>query len=74
MMLILMLTIAKESSNLIGVENFGKTGFTITAGLEWCVLYQTKSDQIPTHHSPPTKFIHYYYLKLGIMPVVYIFT
>ena len=66
MMLILMLTITKESNNLIGLENFGKTRFSITAGLEWCFHHQTKTDQIPTHQSPPTKLIHYYYLKLGI--------
>ena len=53
MMLILMMTIVKESSNLIGLENLGNTGFSITAGLEWCFLHQSKSDQLPTHESLP---------------------
>ena len=53
------LTNAKESSNLIGLENFWNIGFSITAGLEWCFLHQAKNDQIPTHQSlsPPNLYV-----------------
>ena len=55
----MMLTIIKESSNLIGFENFGNTEFSITAGLEWCFLHQPETDQIPIHQSlpPPNLYI-----------------
>ena len=51
----------KESLNLIGLKNFGAAGFSITAGLGWCFPYQSKSDQISNHQSPPyphPKFSH----------------
>ena len=55
MMLILMLKFcAKESSNLIGLENVEVAGFSFTAGLGWCSPYQSKSDQISTRQSPTT--------------------
>ena len=34
----------KESSNLIGLKNFGVAGFFITAGLGMCSPYQSESD------------------------------
>ena len=60
-----MLTIAKESSNLIGLENFGKTGFSIIAGLEWYFLHQPKSDKIPAHQSLPHQIYTLLLLKIG---------
>ena len=62
-MLILMLTMmlefcVKESSNLIGLGNFEAAGFSITAGLEWCFLHQSKSDQISIHQSVPPPDIY----------------
>ena len=78
MMLILMLIrmlkfCVKESSNLIGLENFGAAGFFITAGLGQCSPYQSESDQISPDPDPFlhqsftfTKILHHYYLKLGI--------
>ena len=65
MMLILMLTIVKESSNLIGLENFGNTGFSITTGLEWCFLHQPKSDQVATHESLPHQIYTLLLLERG---------
>ena len=38
----------KESSILIGLENFGATEFFIMGWLGWYSLYQTKNDQIST--------------------------
>ena len=57
MMLILMLIMmlkfcVKESPNLIGLQNFGASGFSITAELGWCSPNRSKSDQISTHQSP----------------------
>ena len=71
MMLIMM---AKESSNLIGLENFGAVGFSITAGLGWYSPYQSISDQhsthqIPPHPPPPTKFLHSPHENLMAMKV-----
>ena len=78
MMLILMLImmlkfIVKQSSNLIGLENFGAAGFFITAGLGQCSPYQPESDQISTDPrpiSPPKFYIHYVFtlflLEVGI--------
>ena len=71
MMLIMM---AKESSNLIGLENFGAVGFSITAGLGWYSPYQSISDQISTHQipphpPPPTKFLHSPHENLMAMKV-----
>ena len=75
LMLIMMLKFCvKESSNLIGLENFGAAGFFIRAGLGLWSPCQSESDQI-SPDSPPfphqtftfTKFLHYYYyLKLEI--------
>ena len=67
----------KESSNLIGLENLGTAGFSITAVLGWYSPCQSKSDQIFTHQSlspPPLPHTHtklsltppYYYLKWEI--------
>ena len=59
MMLILMLIMmlkfcVRESSNLIGLENFVVAGFSITARLGWCSSHHLKSDQISSHQSPPS--------------------
>ena len=55
MMLILILIMmlkfcAKESANLIGLENFG-------AGLGLCSHHQSNSDQISTHQSPSLQLL-----------------
>ena len=63
----------KESSSLIGFENFGAAKFSITTMLGWYYPRQSKIDQISTHQRPltHTKFLHsphesltslYYYL------------
>ena len=51
----------KESSNLIGLENFWATGCSIMAGLERYSLHQSKNDQISTHHSSSPNF---YFLQI----------
>ena len=42
----------KESSILIGLENFGVMVFSIMGGLGWYSLHHSKIDQISTHQSP----------------------
>ena len=36
------------------LENFGSTGFSNTAMLGWYSSYQSQSDEISTHPSPPS--------------------
>ena len=43
----------KRIKQSIDLENFGNTGFSITAESEWWFLHQPKSDQIATHQSLP---------------------
>ena len=65
LMLIMMLKFCvKESSNLIGLENFGAAGFFITAGLGQCSPYQSESDQISP--DPQTYYITLLLLDVGI--------
>ena len=47
---------AEESSNLIGPENFGATGFFMIAWLGWYSPQKSKIDQISTHQSSPSVF------------------
>ena len=68
LMLIMMLKFCAKESR-IGLENFGATGFFITAGLGQCFPYQLESVRISPDLYPPhflTRFLHYYYLKLEI--------
>ena len=60
----------KESSNLIGLENFGATGFSITAMLGWCSPHQPKSDQISTHQSPPMPHFYILSMKAFLQPII----
>ena len=50
----------KESSTLIGLGNFGATGFSITAVLGQYFLHQSKSDQVFHIPSMKTLLPHYY--------------
>ena len=47
---------AKESNNLIGLKNFGATGFFIIDWLGRYSPHQSKIDQIFTHESLPSNF------------------
>ena len=46
----------KESSSLIGFENFGAAGFSIIVRLGWYYPQQSKGDQMSTHQIPPIKY------------------
>ena len=50
----------KESTILIGLENFGCTVFSIMGGLGWYSPHQSKNDQISTHQSPLYQIFTYY--------------
>ena len=71
LMLIMMLKFCViESSDLIGLENFGAAEFLITAGLGYCSPYQSESDQIsPDHPHPPFSSFPHQILTLLLLEI-----